>query len=130
MTFDHDAMVQPAAPLRPNSGLPEFGTLIVPKSDISEFGWGEVDLLARFRRNTVWRHPRCKTRFARGSSGRAAIADHQARWPKAMTGDRLQELLAIETGWQGVRREVQREDIEDIMMRRIDRRATRSGIAH
>src|SRR5260370_4565308 len=28
MTFDHHAMVQPAVPLRPNSGLPEFGTLI------------------------------------------------------------------------------------------------------
>src|SRR5205085_10536113 len=26
--FDHHAMVQPAVPLRPNSGLPEFGTLI------------------------------------------------------------------------------------------------------
>jgi hypothetical protein len=26
----------------PNSGLPEFGTLKRPKSDISDFGWGEV----------------------------------------------------------------------------------------
>src|SRR6266851_1869736 len=25
----------------PNSGLPEFGTLDWPKSDISDFGWGE-----------------------------------------------------------------------------------------
>ena len=29
-------------PLRhPNSGLPEFGTIEWPKSDISDFGWGE-----------------------------------------------------------------------------------------
>src|SRR5260370_40321181 len=28
MMFDHDAIVQGAIPLRPNSGLPEFGTLI------------------------------------------------------------------------------------------------------
>src|ERR1700730_8043641 len=28
LTFDYHAMVQPAVPLRPNSGLPEFGTLI------------------------------------------------------------------------------------------------------
>src|SRR5262249_11219221 len=26
---------------RPNSGLPEFGNLRRPKSDISDFGWGE-----------------------------------------------------------------------------------------
>jgi hypothetical protein len=28
-------------PLPPNSGLPEFGTLSRPKSDKSDFGWGE-----------------------------------------------------------------------------------------
>ena len=27
---------------RPNSGLPEFGTISRPKSDISDLGWGEV----------------------------------------------------------------------------------------
>ena len=27
MTLDHDAVVQHAIPLQPNSGLPEFGTL-------------------------------------------------------------------------------------------------------
>jgi len=26
---------------RPNSGLPEFGNIDWPKSDISDFGWGE-----------------------------------------------------------------------------------------
>jgi len=27
---------------QPNSGLPEFGTISWPKSDISDLGWGEV----------------------------------------------------------------------------------------
>src|SRR5229473_1198870 len=33
---------RPFRPLPPNSGLPEFGTLKWPKSDISDLGWGEV----------------------------------------------------------------------------------------
>ena len=32
----------PTSP-HPNSGLPEFGTISWPKSDISDLGWGEVN---------------------------------------------------------------------------------------
>src|SRR6516162_6440718 len=68
---------------------------------------------------------------SRDSSRLASVAHHQACRRKAMTGDRAEKLLAIEARRQRVRHEVQREDIEYVMMRRIDRRAaTRAAIAH
>jgi hypothetical protein len=40
MALDHRETETPhPTPLHPNSGLPEFGTLRWPKSDISDFGW-------------------------------------------------------------------------------------------
>ncbi len=46
-SFDWPVPPHPLASLatspHPNSGLPEFGTISWPKSDISDFGWGEVE---------------------------------------------------------------------------------------
>ena len=40
MSIDYRESETPhPTPLHPNSGLPEFGTLRWPKSDISDFGW-------------------------------------------------------------------------------------------
>ena len=41
-----DALRASTSP-QPNSGLPEFGSIERPKSDISDFGWGEVEPAAR-----------------------------------------------------------------------------------
>src|ERR1700730_11362489 len=81
MRFDHDVMVPPAVPLRPNSGLPEFGTLI-GRSRIYPTSAGE--------RWTCWldlSETHCRIRFVVRRLGRALAR------PNALQGVGAREVL-------------------------------------
>src|SRR5579864_5951415 len=82
-----------------------------------------------------WRTPRMRRGFPCGMprslfvvSGFAAIAHDEARRSKAVAGKGLEQLVAIEVRSQSAGREVKRQHVDDVMMRRIGRRSARPGV--
>jgi len=59
----------------------------------------------------------------------SAITHHQTGGAEDVADDRVEEMVAVEPRLQGARRQVERNHVDHIMARRVDRRPARAGMA-